>query len=470
MIYNPAQPSFHILISLIQIWAAKSTDPMSEPDVSMYITEVEEISIEDNYKSLINKATVRFPLGTVLRKTLHTANLDEYSAKLTANVREDGVVEVAKDTAKIISQSDFQVGSRIRIMLGYTTDPRIAALAKIDQTGRSIHNDATKMSEYKKHLTTMFEGYISLCSVDANVEIQCENLARVLKTITCPKVAPSGNKTVNDFLSAKGQYKLLKGTGLSLHPDTEASDINIGKVSLTTDLTVADVLTEWAKYKVYAFVSMYDGKPCIKVGRTYFSSMGKDSIFTKEAEAKRTILFDYHVAQNGLKAKPTDKMFLAVEASSYDANGKAYHITIRKNPQWDSSKPAKDQWQVMNETTLSKKAMKLGATPLTKSRDKVDLSTYTVIPYMSRKIGISKEELLQEAIKYFESYNMNGIDGTLTIFGDLFLQSGQKVRLYDKRRTFKNGYYLTDEVTTTFGSKGFRQQIKLPYLIARDKQ
>ena len=279
------------------------------------------------------------------------------------------------------------------------------------------------------------------------------------------------SKEKNDFLADNGKYKLLKDSGLSLHPETKSCEINIGKVNLTSDLTVADVLTEWGKYKVFAFVKFNGDTPYIAVGRSYFSNPGKDSVlnYSDNKSDIPEILFDYHVANNGLTLMNTDKDFLAVEATGLDKDDKFYHITIRKNPDYDSSKKGSKKWQVMNETKLSKKAMKLGATPLTKSKDRVDLSKYTVIPYMSRKIGITKEALLQEAIKYFESYNMNGIEGQLTLFGDLNLKTAQKVQLTDKRHPAKNGYYLVDEISTTFGTGGYRQTIKLPYCIAKIK-
>ena len=153
------------------------------------------------------------------------------------------------------------------------------------------------------------------------------------------------------------------------------------------------------------------------------------------------------------------------DLQSFDGK-KFYRITIRKNPDYDAANPDSKKWQVMNETTLSKKAQKAGAICLSGSMDKVDLSQYTIIPYMSRKIGISNDDLLEEAIKYFAGYNMNGIEGSLTLFGDLALRSAEKVELVDNRYVQKNGYYLVDEVTTKFGTHGYRQTIKLPYLIA----
>lgn len=467
-----SQPSFHILISLIEIWDMKDPNkPMEEPESPLRITEVESIQIDDSYRKLIGTASVKFPRGTVIKKTITTINEQENADKVTASIDDAGVLITTRTDSKVASVADFKVGQRIRIRLGYTEDPKIAALTKLDTNKKSIFNDKEKLDKYKGALTTMFEGYITKCSIDTPIEIQCENLASGLKKKTCPKVTAKKNMTVNDFLADNGKYKLLKGTGLSLHPDTKSCEINIGKVNLTTDLTVADVLTEWGKYKVYAFVKFNGSTPYIAVGRSYFSSPGKDSVlnFSNNKTEAPEILFNYHVANNGLTLMNTDKDFLAVEATGLDKDDKFYHITIRKNPDYDSNKKGSKKWQVMNETKLSKKAMKLGATPLTKSKDKVDLSKYTVIPYMSRKIGITKEALLQEAIKYFESYNMNGIEGQLTLFGDLNLTTAQKVQLTDKRHPAKNGYYLVDEISTTFGTGGYRQTIKLPYCIAKIK-
>jgi hypothetical protein len=462
---------FHILICLIKIWESKDPKrPMDNPDSPLLITEVERIEIEDSYRKLINTATVRFPIGTVIKKTRTEMDGEAYSAEVSTRLEGNGTLLTTRVDSKKANPADFRVKQRIRIMLGYTTNPKVAALAKVDVEGRSIHNDEGRLREYEKNLTTLFDGYITKCSVDVPIEIKCEDLASRLKKISCPKFSASGNMTVNDFLSSGGKLKLLDGSGLSLHPDTEKCDINIGKVNLNPDLTVADVLTEWSKYKVFAFVKDNNGQPCIAVGRSYFSSAGKDSVVNlKESESKvKEILFDYHVANNDLSLMDIDQDYFAVEASSL-TGGKFYHITIRQNPNYDSANPNSSKWQLLNETKLSAKAMKLGATVCSKSKDKVDLSLYTVVPYMSRKIGISNDELVKEAIKFAEGYSKNGVEGSLTLFGDLALRSGEKVRLSDKRYPRKNGIYLVGEVKTQFGTGGYRQTIKLPYCIAREK-
>lgn len=481
MIYNASQPSFQILICLIKIWTPKSvSDPMTVPSDAMLISEVEEIEIEESYKKLIGTASVRFPRGTVIRKTIDHYNEEEAAANkvLQANITDAGVLEEVRKETTVASSKSFSIGQRIRIYLGYTTDPSIANLAKTSNTGKSIYNDTNTLNQYEnaqylaeKAMNIMFDGYITKISVDTPVELHCENLASSLKQITCPKVTIKSKSTVNDFLSDSGKFKLLKGTGISLHPDTESQQYDLGAVTLTPDLTVADVLTEWAKYGLHAFVTEYNGAPVIAIGRSYFSNAKKDSIINATTQPSQPvkILFDYHVASNDLSLTNTDKKYLAVEAEGLSSDDKFIHLTLLRNPKYDENSESSDKWRVVNETKLSKKAMKLGARPLSKSSDRVSMNLYTKIPYHSRKIPITKEELLEEAIKYFESYNMNGIEGTLTLFGDLHLKTATKVELVDNRYPGKNGYYLVEEVYTTFGNKGYRQRIKMPYCIKRIK-
>lgn len=65
---------------------------------------------------------------------------------------------------------------------------------------------------------------------------------------------------------------------------------------------------------------------------------------------------------------------------------------------------------------------------------------------------------------------MNGIEGTITVFGDHNFESGMKVELLDIRQPEKNGWYLIEEVNTKFGVNGYRQTLKLPYCIARPEK
>ena len=100
-----------------------------------------------------------------------------------------------------------------------------------------------------------------------------------------------------------------------------------------------------------------------------------------------------------------------------------------------------------------------------RTKTKVDLSTYTIVPYMSPHVGINSDRLVGETTEYFRNYNLNGITGNVTIFGDFGLSSAVLVELIDFRNPSKNGVYIVELVTTTFGIGGYRQQLSIPYRI-----
>lgn len=481
------QPGFHILISLIEIWKPKDKKkPNGEVDGGiMRICEVEEMEIEESYKKLIETASVRFPRGTVIRKTITSATAVEdgdYEA-VTVKLSRSGVVEETRTSTSVATNDTFKVGQRIKIYLGYTTDPKIADMAKTNNNGKTIYNDNQVYQDYldsfkytgadsKKHMSLMFDGYITKVSLDTPIELECENLASVLKTITCPKVKLKKCE-VKDFIGDDGRYKLLQDTGLKLHPDTAAMDFDLGAVEISSDLTVADVLTEWAKFGLFCYVGDDNGEPAIQIGRAYFSNPGKDSLLNATTTPIPVpIHFDYHVAVNGLSLSSTDKDFLAVQATGVDKDDKFIHITVLPNLQFDSSKAeskSNRKYRYVNETKLSKKALKAGKRYLTDApNDKVDMKLYTKVAFVSKTIPTTMEKLAEEAIKYYENYNMTGIEGSLTLFGDLRLRTAQQVELIDKRYPGKQGIYLVEEVTTTFGTDGFRQRITLPYCIFRE--
>lgn len=481
------QPGFHILISLIEIWKPKDKkQPNGDVDGEiMRICEVEEVEIDESFKKLISTASVRFPRGTIIRKTItnQTNEEEEDFKKVSVQLSNSGVVEETRTSTSVASPSTFSVGQRIKIYLGYTTDPQVAEMAKTGNTGKSIYNDTATYDDYlaqfkhtgsdsKKYMSLMFDGYITKVSLDTPIELECENLASFLRTITCPKVKLKKCE-VKDFLGEDGRYKFLKDTGLILHPDTASMDFDLGAVELSTDLTVADVLTEWSKYGLFCYVSDYNGTPAIQIGRAYFSNPGKDSILNATTTPRPVqIQFDYHVANNGLGLTSSDKDFLAVGANGIDSDDKFINITILRNPQFDSSKPESESnpaYRYVNETKLTKKAMKAGKRYLTDAlNDKVDMKLYTKIAFVSKTIPIDMKKLAEEAIKYLEGYNMTGIEGSLTLFGDLYIRTAQQVELIDRRYPGKNGVYLVEEVNTTFGTDGFRQRITLPYCIKRD--
>lgn len=407
-------------------------------------TEVEKIEITESYKKLIGSATVTFPKGSVFRSTIvGPLTLEGKAATaVTTEVMQDGVLIEKRYRQETVGQHTFRVGQRINIKLGY--------------------NGVLK---------NMFDGYITGYNSDSKVVLRCENMAYKLKLVQCPKFeTPNEGVSVNDVL--EGKYNLLKDTGFSLHSDTRKFDIQIGRIKVTDNFTVADILSEWSKYKVYCFLkydSLTDDRmPAIAVGRPYSDSKSQPQVPAQNEGGPFKIRFDYNVAQDDLKVVKTEPGFLAVTGKALGTDEKFFEVTVRLNPEYDPKDKGSKEFQVINATQISKKTYKLtGNVTATgaQTKTKVDLSTYTVVPYMSPHIGISSDELVEETIEYFRNYNLNGITGTLTLFGDLSLTPAVQVELIDERNPSKNGVYLVEEVVTTFGTHGYRQKIKIPYKI-----
>lgn len=146
------QPGFHILISLIEIWTPKDKKKPNG-DVSgdiMRICEVEDVQIEESFKKLIGTASVRFPRGTIVRKTItaRTAEEEKDFQKISVQLSNSGVVEETRTETSVASADTFKVGQRIKIYLGYTTDPKVAEMAKTGNTGKTIYNDNNTYNEY----------------------------------------------------------------------------------------------------------------------------------------------------------------------------------------------------------------------------------------------------------------------------------------------------------------------------------
>lgn len=434
-------------INALDILCCKITIGDPDPDCpiriknAVEITEVEEIEIHESYKELTGTAKLKFPKGSVYKSTIiGAATLEGKDAtRITAEVMQDGVVIEKRTAQNAIEETTFKTGQRINIKLGYNG-----------------------------HLKNMFDGYITAYNSGSAFEIECENMAYKLKLKQAPKFeTPASGASINDILGEK--YGLLKDTGFSIHPDTKKFDIQIGKVKITDNFTVADILNEWSKYKVYCFLKYNadseDEMPAIAVGRPYSSSKSQP-VFPNDNPQPFRIYFNYHVAQNDLKILKTDPKFLAVTGKALGSDEKFFEVTVRLNPEYDPGKPGSKEFQTVNATQITtKKAKKTGNKTATgaETKTKVDLSTYTVVPYMSPNMKINSDKLVEETIEYFKNYNLNGITGSLTIFGDFGLPTAVQVELIDDRNPSKNGIYLVEEVTTTFETGGYKQKITLPY-------
>lgn len=473
------QPGFHILISLIQIWTP--TDKTKPNEVAegeiLNITEVQNVEIKESFKQLIGTATVQFPPGTIIRKTITPNAVDDVDYKhITVNRADSGVIEEKRSGMSVAEPSTFAIGQRIKIYLGYTTDPKIAQLAKMGNGARNIYNNKSALDEYmdafyyegadaKRHMSLMFDGYISKVSVESPIVLECENLAYYLRKVTCPVHVKLKSCTVKDLLGANGRFKLLENSGLKLHSDTEKMTFNLGAIEITSEVTVADVLKEWANYGLFAYVSDDNGEPAIQIARAYFSNPGKDSILNAVTTPINTkIHFDYHVANNNLSLTSRDIDFIAVQAKGFDAEEKQISLTLVKNNTYNGSGGKK--YRCVNKTTYTKKKLKKGLKKQVED-EAIDLSYYTQIAFFSKNLPTTIAALEDEAWKYLENFIPSGIEGSIELFGDLRLRTAQHVELVDRRYPAKEGTYMIEEVTTKFGTNGFRQTITIPHCIKR---
>ena len=431
-----------VLCCKITIGDADPANPMAIQD-PVVLTEVQEIEIVETYKKLTGTARVILPKGTVYQSTIiGNATLEGNDAsRITTEVMEDGVIIEKRSSQAAVGKETFHTGQRINIKLGYNGI-----------------------------LKNMFDGYVTAYNSDSLFELRCENMAYKLKLKQAPKFETPLSTKVNDVLGDK--YNLLKDTGFEIHSETRRFDINIGKVKITDNFTVADVLNDWSKYRVYCFLkydeNSPDAMPRIAVGRPYSSSKAQPSFPGSDNTMPYRICFNYHVAESNLKVLKVDPKFLAVTAKALGTDEKFFEVTVRLNPDYDAGKAGSKEFQTINATQISKKTHKVTGNTTASgaaTKTKVDLSTYTVVPYMSPNMRIDSDKLVEEAIEYFKNYNLNGITGSVTIFGDFGLPSAVQVELIDDLNPSKNGVYIVEEVKTIFGTKGYRQVVKLPYKV-----
>lgn len=152
-------------------------------------------------------------------------------------------------------------------------------------------------------------------------------------------------------------------------------------------------------------------------GPPYSSSKAQPVFPEDESTGPFKILFNEHVAQSNLKVVKTDPKFLAVTGKALSTDEKFFEVTVRLNPEYDPTIAGSRQYQTVNATQISKKTHKVTGNTTAKgavTKTKVDLSTYTIVPYMSPHIGIISDQLVEETTEYFRNYNLNGITGTVT--------------------------------------------------------
>jgi len=377
-----------------------------------------------------------------------------------------------KNEIALLSPNDVAIGNRIEIRLGY---------AYSEQEFEKMNT-----ADSDPNLDVVFTGFITSVSVDTPLVLECTNMAHILASVSTPNISAKATLMVKDFLDDDGEYHLLKDTGIPLAASSKGSTIAVSGGSISNNLTIADVLTEWNKSGVLCMMeTKSDGSVQLRVGLTYYAGKGGGGLPNNDKKyitynggnnTIKLIQFDWDVAQDKLTLKRNDKKYLAVEAQGRTKENQFFKLTVRKNPDPDDEGwmiDADSQFQIVNRRKVKdRKKMKfINGTWSTKRieghlTDAAKLDKYNVIHYLSTKVGITEEELIEEAKQYWANYNPNGISGSIVIFGDLFIKPTEIVGLIDVRQPEKNGYYYVEAVNTTFGINGYRRELSIPFKIA----
>lgn len=467
---------FRILICLIEIWDDDGTNSYPVRTQTEKITEVESVEISESFTQVIDTAKITFPKGTVLRKTIYKGS------KTEVTFDKNYMISYIENGAKIAGAADFSVGRRIAIRLGYTDDPSIVKLAKASEP-TNIYNNVDAYIDYCNEMNYFFIGYITQCSTEEPIEIQCEDSATLLRHEMVDFMGSYDNVTVADFLKEGGRFYLLKDLSLQLHKNVEADKLVIGKFSPDKPMTIHELLSSWAKNRLYSFIVRDGEDDFLAVAKHSMSDVDYTSVI-KMAQTGRNpylppINFDIDVANNGLTLSKVDKLKLAVRGRGTDTTGKQLCNVITRNPEYNPNAPQTGSNQpyyslfVSGESKKEKKA-RGNSSPT----DKNSLKGYKIVEYHSDTVydpanGNVLDQLADDTIRYLKAYNETGLEGTLTLFGDYgnnVLYSGCKITLQDDRHPAKNGDYLVGEIITRFGTKGYRRIVKLPYCLSLKSQ
>ena len=519
-VYHKAEEDrLMILCCQIKIWQPEGINWFDIPahDKCLCIREVSRIEVSKSYKDVIGTAVIRIPRGTVINQRykkdivkqgdeetktenkkqpvndatvegdLLTVDSARYlndgtpTASLAPNYDDKGLVEFNRTEQEValLEPGDMAIGNRIEIRLGY---------AYSEKEFEKIKNGEGK----DLNLDLVFTGFITGISVGTPLEIECENMAHLLTTFSIPKnITDKTPLTVVDFLGNEGKYKLLEGTGLELTDATKKcvgdKAIDVRGAAVSDQMSIVDVIDLWRKHGVMSYMEDDNatGVSKLRVAKIYYAGLGgtgmptdKENYITYNGGNNVYVIIqaDWDVANDALGLMHTDKKYLAVEAEGKNKDGNWFKLTVLKRPDIDDSgwnTDSSGQFYVSNEQEYKpKKASKRSNgsknTMVKQKRlaNKISMKRYNVVPYISTKLNITRDQLVEEAKQYWESYVPNGIEGSLTIFGELDIQPGQIVGLVDQRQPEKNGYYLVESVDVDFGINGYRKKLKLPYKLA----
>lgn len=513
-----------ILVCRIKTWKAAGTDWFNIPDAEdcLTIREVESIEINNAYDNLISKAVLHFPRGTIVNKRrvskVSVDSGDETGGMVAGNVSDNTSggdfldyytqgADVSKspkneikttqnivsldgsqvqvgltamnahlDETYLLSPDDFRTENRIEIRLGYAySDEEYQKMMKDDSLAPA-------------GMEMVFTGFITKCSASTPLEIECENMAHVFTLINVPDIIQKGGCSLKDFLDPKGKYHLLNNTGIELDLGEENFTIEVANFEISSQLNVADVLHQWQQSGIMCFMKNYNnGVSKLRVGKNFYVDGGmggmpvdkKTYITYNQNKVYNVLQMDWDVAEDKLELMNTDKRYLAVRATGRTKEGKEFGFTLRRTSDGngDFEVSGNDGWQIVNEKKeVPKRARKKKDGTYGKNSkgtrmvhlNRVKDDDLNIIPYV-RIMPCGRDTLIKEAKEYWRKYVPNGVSGSLVIFGDINVEPADIIALIDPRQPNKNGWYMVKDVNITFGTNGYRKELKLPYKVAKFK-
>lgn len=477
----------HILVCQVKVWQATGPDYWTVPQDCLCANEVVSIEVHKSYKELLSTAVVRFPMGAIVstKSNFETEKGVEQDYKemtasgevmtqgvrtdkdgtpllgISTTMRDNGVLEVKPDSKKygLMDRQDLQIGSRIQILAGYVYSQ--------EEYRQEIDTDC-------KNLELIFNGFIEKCSFSTPLEIHCEGFGSLFKKITCMQAGKDATYTVQDFFKDGGKFDFLKNTGIKLSKANIETDISLGKVPMTNQLVVADVLDEWRKCGLACYISDTRDGAELRIGyvrATEDSISDQTDVAYSDMRKTRIIQTDWHVANDGLRVAGVDLQFLAVRATGRTAEGGILNLTVRRKKDAESGK--EDEFDCVNiQERPKKRAAKKAGNTAPEVKVKADMGTYTIVPFLSKDPAATQESLKKEAIQYYKDYISKyqpdcptGVSGTLTLFGEVQVQPSDVIGVINPRNPQLNGYYLVESVDIKFGTEGYRKELKIPHKV-----
>lgn len=488
----------NVLVCQIKVWEASAPDWFTIPDNCTVITEVEEIEINETYKELINGAVIKLPKGVVINDTISSKKIDDdiksgnktkqdIESKLSQSSRygelltiddmineknehtlmvdgDKGDAGLNKQTTgkqHIATANDFKIGNRIEVWLGYVYQPQ----GEKDIITEKLQK--VKAGMYIDELQLMFTGFITSLSISSPLEIECENMASILKKKSSRKGVYKGSHTVNDFLlsdSDGGKYGLLSDTGIELAVKNKEQPITLRNFEISDNLSVYDMIHSWSQGNLYSMISR-DGKT-ISVG--YFTpdtdsqSTDKERIDWSNDKMIEYVQSDWDVVTDNLHIAVVDKEFMVVRAKAQVRDEKANSANTKKDFSVLVGKiDGKFHYDKHDSKVHKQQKKKKGQGSSPEVVSKFDTKKYHIVDYKPYSGINTMEDLIKAAEDFWNSYNSNKVSGEITVFGDLCIAPAQTIGYISPWEPEKNGHYFVESVRTSFGVNGYRQTVKM---------